>query len=196
MPVRPAQSRPSILRLALLAVGLAVSGPAAALTGADLLNDVCLATFPRFDNASERIASFRPHAIDYDGRLFEQIEAQRRLSWTVNDGSDAAVDRFLVNVAWGTLQSLPAASCVVMDKRGFALAALKDKFAIKQIRVHPEKVLYTTFADAIAEGPDGRRLWLTLVLAPGHDDPGTGPAIAGATLMSSDYLNALMEKDR
>ena len=196
MPVRPAQSRLGILRLALLALGLAAPGPAAALTGADLLTEVCLATFPRFDNASERIAPFRPHAIAYDGSVFEQVKAERRSTWTVNDGSDAAVDRFLVNVAWGELQSLPAASCLVIDKRGFALAELESKLAIKQIRVRPEKVLYMSFADAIAEGPDGRRLWLTFVLRPGHDDPGTGPAISSATLMSSDYLNALMEKDR
>jgi hypothetical protein len=51
-------------------------------------------------------------------------------------------------------------------------------------------------ADAIVERSDGRRFWLTLTLASDHDDPATGAAISVATLMSSDYLNALMEKAR
>ncbi len=183
-------------RLVLLIAGLAAAGPAAELSGADLLSDVCLATFPRFDDAPDRVASFQGHAINYDGGVFEQLDADRRLTWNVFDDSNGTPDRFLVDIAWGTLGSLPAASCLVIDKRGFALAELEGKLAIKQLRVRPGKVLYTTVADAIVESADGRRLWLTLTLASGHDDPGTGSAIAVATLMSSEYLNALMEKDR
>jgi hypothetical protein len=192
--MRHARSPFDILRLGVLGASLAAASPAAAFSGVDLLGDVCLAGFPRFDNAAERIASFHAHAISYDGRQFEQVDADKRSTWTVNDGSDARVDRFLVNIAWGTLHSLPAASCYVADKRGFTLAEVQDKFAIKEFRVRPERPLYTTVADAIVEGAGGRRLWLTLTLAPGQVDPGPASVIGGVTLMSSEYLNAVMEK--
>lgn len=183
-----------LLSVHLLAVGLATSSPALALTGADLLRDVCLATFPSFESAPDRIAAFHGHAIDYDGALFEQLDAKRRLSWSVIDESQTGPDRFLVLVAWGTFQSLPAASCTVIDKKGFALAELTNGRTVKEFRVRPDKVLYSTIADAIVERPDGHRFWLTLTLASGHDDPNDGAAISVATLMSSDYLNALIEK--
>jgi hypothetical protein len=183
-----------VVRLLFLSVGLAASAPAYALNGADLLRDVCLATFPTFETAPEHVAAFHSRAIDYDGTLFEQLDAKRRLSWTATDEAQAVPERFLVHVAWGTFQSLPAASCFVIDKRAFALAELTNGFAIKELRVRAEKVLYATVADAIVEGSDGRRFWLTLTLASGHDDPSIGDAISVATLMSSDYLNALIEK--
>jgi hypothetical protein len=178
----------------LLAIGLAISSPASALTGVDLLRNVCFATFPSFEAASDRVASFRGRAVDYDGALFEQLDAKKRVSWTVNDGSQASPERLLVHVAWGTFQSLPAASCFVIDKRGFTLAELTNGLSLKELRVRPGKVLYATTADVIVEAAGGRRFWLTLTLAPGHDDPATGAAISVATLMSSDYLNALIEK--
>jgi hypothetical protein len=180
--------------LVLLGLGLAPAQPASALTGADLLREVCLATFPSFEAASDRIASFRGRTVDYDGALFEQLDAKKRLSWGATDDSQPGPDRFLVHVAWGTFQSLPAASCFVIDKRAFTLAELTNGLSLKELRVRSEKVLNATTADAIVESADGRRFWLTLTLAPGHDDPAIGAAISVATLMSSDYLNALIEK--
>lgn len=155
--------------------------------------DVCLATFPRFDGAPDRIAPYHPRAIIYDANLFEQLYAEKRSTWEVIVDSNMMPGRFLVDVAWGSFASMPAASCLVMDKRGFTLAGFKDKLAIKEFRVRPKKVLFETVADAIVERADGRRLWLTLTLAPGQD-PGPSSTIAVATLMSSEYLNTLMEK--
>jgi hypothetical protein len=185
-----------VLRLTALAIGLAAAGPADAMTGVDLLSDVCLATFPHFDGASARVEALHGRAITYDGRLLEQVEAEKRQSWTVSDDPDAKVDRFLVNIAWGSLHSLPAASCVIGDKTGFTLAELREKFTIKRLLVHHKKALYETVADAIAELPDGRRLWLTLWDLHPQENPGPDTRIAIVTLMSSDYLNGLMEKDR
>ena len=196
----PIRAAACLLRTALLAAGLAAAGPAGAFTGADLFREVCLAAFPSFDDAAGRLAAFNGQAvvqaIAYDGRLFEQIDAERRLSWAVDDGADMTVGPFMVDVAWGKFNALPAASCVIADKRGFALAELKGKLDVRELRVRAGKVLYATVADAIVERDDGKRLWLTLTLAAGHDDPGSGPAIAVATLMSSEYLNALMQKDQ
>jgi hypothetical protein len=182
--------------LILLAAGLGAAGPASAFTGADLLREVCLATFPHFDDAANRIAALQGKSISYDGKLFEQVDAAKRLSFTVNDGQDAEVDRFLIDIAWGSFNSLPASSCVIGDKKGFTLKELEEKFAIKQLLIRPEKVLYETAADAVAELPDGRRLWLTLWDLRPQGDPGPDTRIAVATLMSSEYLNGLMEKDR
>ena len=184
-----------LLRLAVLVFGLVAASPAGAFSGADLLSDLCVATYPSFDAAAARIASLHNHAVTYDGRLFEQLDAKRRLSWTVTDDPGATVDRFLVDIAWGTLNSRPAASCVVADKKGFGLAELAGKLTVKHVPIHPKKPMFAAVADAVVERPDGKRLWLTLSLAPGHDDPAAGAAISVATLMSSAYLNALMEKD-
>jgi hypothetical protein len=184
------------LRLVALAIGMAAASPASAITGLDLLSDVCLATFPHFDGASERVEALHGHAITYDGRLLEQVEAEKRLSWAVSDDPTAKADRFLVDVAWGSFNSLPAASCVIGDKQGFTLAELQERFPIRQLLVHDKKVLYETVADAVVQLPDGRRLWLTLWDLHPRENPGPDTRIAIATLMSSDYLNALMEKDR
>ena len=123
-------------------------------------------------------------AIEYDGRLFEQIEAERRQSFVVSDGPGTA-ERFLVNVAWGNLDSRPAASCLVIDKGGIALADIGAMVEIKEIRVRPEKVLYTTVADAVAQRTDGRRLVLTLMLMP-----------ASVTLIVSEALDQFIERPR
>jgi len=142
-----------LLRLAVLACGLAAASPAGAFSGADLLSDVCLATYPSFDEAAARIASFHNHAVTYDGRLFEQLDAKRRLSWTVTDDPGATVDRFLVDIAWGTLNSRPAASCVVADKKGFGLAELAGKLTVKHVPIHPKKPMFAAVADAVVERP-------------------------------------------
>ncbi|MCW5586300.1 MAG: hypothetical protein KIS75_09220 [Chromatiales bacterium] len=184
------------LPLCLLAALLAAPAPALALSGTDLVADVCVATLPQFDDAAGRMAAYRPRAISYDGRLFEQVDASRRSSWTLNEAADAADERFLVSIAWGTFQSQPAASCLVIDKKGIPLGELESRLGFTQIRVRPGEVLYTTVADAIASGDGGRQLWLTLILAPAQNSIDDATVVGAVTLMSSNYLNTLMEKGR
>ena len=182
--------------VALVAGGLVAARPAAAMSGVDLLADVCLASFPHFESAGDRIASLQGRSIAYDGKMFEQVDGDKRRSWTLSDDPGAKVDRFLVDIAWGSFNSQPAASCVVGDKRGFTLAELEARFAIKQLLVRQNEVLYERAADAVAELPDGRRVWLTLWDLHPKTDPGPETKISIATLMSSEYLNGVMEKDR
>lgn len=189
-------------RLSLLAVAFffLAARPAAALDGIDLAKDICAATFPRFEAAAERVAAFRGQPVErgrfWRPSFFHEIVPQvdRRLTWTVNDGSDATIDRFLVGVAWGALEARPAASCFVADKRGVTLAALQARFPIKDLvltRENPEDVLSQALVTGVIEQADGQRIWLTLTPRPGQGALNPDTPIVIVTMIASDYLNSV-----
>lgn len=103
-----------------------------------LFQAVCLAGFPRIEDAPARLRRVAPSArpVRMGAPLFGGVLPQGVRTWTASDGAPGP-DRYLVVTSRSELDGRPARACLVADKRSFPIADTRAALRPVEVRDDP-----------------------------------------------------------